>query len=149
MDGPGEQWCRLPFKMRSGACLVEMLSRGDMLGRLGLLAGSGAGSQANDAAGGCCGVSGSMSPRQMGQGGMAGGVVAPGCVQFRSVGGPSSMGPPSSSVRSTTGVGACVSTIRFAGNTGDSSELCENGGSMLNMHIVVLICRMVCRNSRI
>ena len=45
-----------------------------------------------------------MSPRQMGQGGMAGGVVAPGCVQSRSVGGSSSMGPPSSSVRSTTEV---------------------------------------------
>ena len=43
-----------------------------------------------------------MSPRQMGQGGMAGGgLVAPGCVQSRSVGSPSSMGPPSSSVRST------------------------------------------------
>ena len=42
-----------------------------------------------------------MSPRQMGQGGMAGGVVAPSCVQSRSVGNPSSMGPPSSSVRST------------------------------------------------
>ena len=42
-----------------------------------------------------------MSPRQMGQGGMAGGVVAPGWVQSRSVGSPSSMGPPSSSVRST------------------------------------------------
>ena len=32
--------------------------------------------------------SGSMSPKQMGRGGMA----APGCVQSRSVGGPSSMG---------------------------------------------------------
>ena len=43
-----------------------------------------------------------MSPRQMGQGGMAGGgVVAPGCVQSWWVGSPSSMGPPSSSVRST------------------------------------------------
>ena len=52
----------------------------------------------------CCWASGSMSPRQMGQGGMAGGVVAPGCVQSRSVGSSSSMGPPSSSVRSTTEV---------------------------------------------
>ena len=45
-----------------------------------------------------------MSPRQMGQGGMAGGVVAPGCVQSWSVVRTSSMGPPSSSVRSTTEV---------------------------------------------
>ena len=49
----------------------------------------------------CCWVSGSMSPRQMGQGGMAGGVAAPGCVQPRSVGGASSMCPPSSSVKLT------------------------------------------------
>ena len=49
----------------------------------------------------CCCDSGSMSPRQMGQGGMAGGVVAPGCVQSWSVVRISSMGPPSSSVRST------------------------------------------------
>ncbi len=40
----------------------------------------------------------------MGQGGGAGGVAAPGSVQFCSVGGPSSMGPSSSSVRSTMDV---------------------------------------------
>ena len=121
-DGPVEQWCRLGFRGLAtqdaqrrvlGRDVVPLVGSrvGDMLGRLGLLAGW---RNAWDIQGGlqpgqrcgrcCCWASGSMSPRQMGQGGMAGGVVAPGCVQSRSVRGSSSMGPPSSSVRWTTEV---------------------------------------------
>ena len=83
---------------RAWCCPASRVQGWRHAGRLGMLAGSNVGwalAAANDA-----GVVVGLRDREMGQGGMA----APGCVQSRSVGGPSSMGPPSSSVRSTTEV---------------------------------------------
>ena len=114
-SGVGRSFRDWPFKIRSGV-LVEMLSRLRGPGLATCWAGwtSLPGHEVHEtseadwvlAAGPRMPpvlllVSGSMSPRQMGQGGMAGGVAAPGCVQPRSVGGASSMCPPSSSVKLT------------------------------------------------
>ena len=96
VSGTGHSSCAAA---RAWCCPASRVQGWRHAGRLGMLAGSNVGwalAAANHA-----GVVVGLRDREMGQGGMA----APGgCVQSRSVGGPSSMGPPSSSVRSTTEV---------------------------------------------